>query len=424
MAGGKGTRLQSIATDIPKPMIMVKNKPILEYQIENLRKSGIIDIIIVIGYLGQCIQEYFSDGSKWDVNIEYVCEEVPLGTAGALFYLRDKVQDDFLMIFGDLMLDVNWKLFMDVHKKSNALITLFGHPNSHPFDSDIIIIDKNKKVIEIDSKNNKRNYYYDNIVNAGLYCINPKVLESVSQPIKTDLEKDIIIKEIEKGNVYAYKSTEYVKDMGTPDRFYSVSRDVENGVVAKRNLSNMQKCIFLDRDGTINEYKSFISNEKDFKLIKNVSRAIKRINESCYLCIVATNQPVLARGECSYDELDNIHKKMQTLLGNDGAYVDDIYFCPHHPDSGYKGEIKELKIKCQCRKPNIGMILDACKKYNINLEESWYIGDTTVDIQTGINSGMKTILVKTGESGKDGKFDVNPDYVASDLLEAISIILD
>ena len=150
---------------------------------------------------------------------------------------------------------------------------------------------------------------------------------------------------------------------------------------------------------------------------------ISKINASSYLTIVATNQPVIARGEVTYAQLEEIHMKMETELGKEEAYLDDIFLCPHHPDKGYEGEIVTLKIDCDCRKPKIGMLRQAAEKYNIDLENSWYIGDTTMDIQTGKNAGMKTVLVQTGEAGMDGKYDVQPDFEAEDLMAAIDIIL-
>lgn len=423
MAGGKGTRLQSIAGAIPKPMVPILGRPILEYQIESLKKSGIRDVILIVGHLGEVIREYFKDGSRFHVSIEYIDEQTPLGTAGALYYLKDRITEDFVLAFGDLMLDIDWNRFMAFHRKHHALITLYAHPNSHPYDSDVIAVGKNDRVEKIESKNADRTFYYRNLVNGGLYCIHPKLLEKMDGPAKCDLEKDIIAPQIGKGAVYAYPCTEYVKDMGTPDRLDSVTRDVMNGAVAGRSLKNRQKAIFLDRDGTINVLKGFLSRVEDFELLSGVGEAIKRINSSRYLAIVATNQPVVARGECTLETLENIHKKMETDLGRQGAFLDDLFFCPHHPHKGYPGEIPELKFECECRKPKIGMLLHAAEKYNIELSESWYIGDSTTDIQTGVNAGMRTVLVLTGEAGKDGKYDVRPDYTADTLLDAVNYIL-
>ncbi|MCI8728165.1 MAG: HAD-IIIA family hydrolase [Hungatella sp.] len=423
MAGGKGTRLSTINKCIPKPMFPMNGKPVIEYQIESLRKNGVEDIILIVGYLGDVIRKYFDDGSKWGVHISYIIEAVPLGTAGAFYYLKDIIRDDFLLTFGDLIFDADLRRFIDFHKKNKASITLFCHPNSHPFDSDLAVADKENKVIELLSKYEGRNSYYHNLVNSGLYCINERVLKKIKTVQKLDLESEVIKPLIDEKAVFAYRSTEYVKDMGTPDRLTAVENDIRSGLVEKRNFKNLQKAVFLDRDGTINILKGFLKKCDELELLPNTAEAIKKLNNSEYLTIVVTNQPVIARGECTVEDLEEIHKKMETELGKQGAYLDALFYCPHHPDSGFDGEIKELKIECECRKPKIGMLIQAAEQFNIDLRKSFYIGDTTTDIQTGINAGMKTILVKTGEAGEDRKYNVSADYEAKGLLEAVEIIL-
>ena len=156
-------------------------------------------------------------------------------------------------------------------------------------------------------------------------------------------------------------------------------------------MKNKQRAIFLDRDGTINKYVGFLRNINDFELLPGASDAIKMINSSGYLAIVITNQPVIARGEVTFEELDEIHNKMETLLGNDGAYLDAIYYCPHHPHRGYDGEIPELKIDCDCRKPKPGLLFKAAKDFNIDLSKSWMIGDDDTDVEAGFNAGCRAI---------------------------------
>ena len=223
--------------------------------------------------------------------------------------------------------------------------------------------------------------------------------------------------------MFCYDSPEYVKDMGTPERFYSVQNDFIAGRVQHKNLKKKQKAIFLDRDGTINVYKGFLRNIDDFELINGVSEAIKRINESGYLAIVITNQPVIARGEVSYEELQQIHNKMETLLGLDGAYLDAIYYCPHHPHRGYEGEIAELKINCNCRKPKPGMILKAAEDFNIDLSRSWMIGDSENDIRAGIAAGCRTLLISDNVNIDCCNKDLGQMWVVHDLLEAINFII-
>lgn len=424
MAGGKGTRIKSLSSDIPKPMVLIKDKPVLQYQIENLYDNGITNIIIVIGHLGHVIKNFFKDGSDFNVSISYIEETSPLGTAGSLYYLKNIIKDDFILLFGDLLLDINWKLFIKFHKNSNALITLFAHPNMHPYDSDLLIIKDDGEVSGIDEKGNLRKYYYHNIVNAGIYVISPGVVQSIQNPQKLDLEKDIITPLIAQKKVYAYRSPEFIKDIGTPERIFSVLSDVEADIVHTKNLKNKQKAIFLDRDGTINQSHGFINTPEKFQLIEQVSKAIQLINQSQYLCIVITNQPVIARGECTFEQLEEIHKKMETQLGEEGCYIDGLFYCPHHPDSGFSGEIKSLKIVCECRKPNIGMLKQAETQFNLDLSSSWIIGDTTTDIKTGINGHLNTALVLTGEKGQDKKYDVTPQIIGDDLLSVVKKIIE
>lgn len=425
-AGGKGTRVSSLTGDtIPKPMLEVAGYPILYHQIMNLKKNGIKDILIIVGHLGQVIKDYFQDGTDLRVNIDYYDEDPlePLGTAGALYYIKDKIQDDYIFLLADVFIDIDFNRMIKYHQEKNAKITLFTHPNSHPYDSDLVVCDNDNLVKSFDSKNNTRNYDYKNIVNAGIMIFSKDTLDLIKEPKKYNYEKDIVVPFIEKGKVYSYLSSEYAKDMGTPDRYERVCNDYKSGLCNRRNLSNKQKAIFLDRDGTINEYVGFLRKKEDMNLIWGASEAIKNINNSEYLCIVVTNQPVIARGEVTKEELFDIHKKMETLLGNDGAYIDGLYYCPHHPDKGFDGEVKELKINCECRKPKIGMLKKAVEDFNIDLSKSFMIGDSTLDIKMAENAGMKSILVKTGQAGLDGKYEIMPNEVCENLLDAVNLIL-
>ena len=425
LAGGKGTRLRSITgDDIPKPMAQVAGKPILQWQIESLRANGIKKIILIVGYLGNVIRNFFGDGSAFDVEISYFAEETPLGTAGALPLLTEYMDEDFVLVFGDVVFDVDLHRMEKFHKTKHSEITLFVHPNTHPFDSDIVITEEDGRVCDINSKHSIRTDWYDNCVKSGLYMVSRSFCKHISGGTKTDLEKDILRPLARSGGlVYAYSSPEYVKDVGTPERITMAEKEIRSGFVSKRCLKEKQKCIFLDRDGTINELRGLISKAEDLVLEAHAIEAIRLINASGYLAIVITNQPVVARGMCTEEDVNYINNKMKTLLGREGVYLDDVRFCPHHPDKGYPEENPVYKVVCECRKPKIGMITDCIQKYNIDIENSWMVGDTTTDVQTGINANMHTALVLTGEAGRDRKYPVEPDIVGENLLAVVKEIL-
>lgn len=407
MAGGRGTRISELFPNIPKPLIPIDGIPVLEREIISLQDQGFTDLILTVGHMADKIQEYFSKGEKWGVKIEYYVEDKPLGNAGALFFLD--LKEDFLLLNADAMFDVDFNRMVKYHKEHGGLVTLFTHPNSHPYDSGLIIAREDGEVEKWLAKEDERPIYYKNRVNAGLHVISPKALEMSGinkkeigkedengKVKKVDLDRQILKPLCSTGTMFCYDSPEYVKDMGTPERYHTVEEDYKKGVLKDKNLSNKQKAIFLDRDGTINRYVGFLRKEEEFELLPDAAEAIKLINTSGYLAIVVTNQPVIARGEVTYKGLEEIHNKMETLLGKEGAYLDGLYFCPHHPHKGYEGEIPELKYDCDCRKPKPGMLLKAAEDLNIDLSESWMIGDSDSDVQAGEAAGCKAIKIEEG----------------------------
>lgn len=415
MAGGKGTRIAQVRDDVPKPMIEIAGKPILEHQINCLKSCGIKEIILVVGHLGHVIKNYFGDGSRFGVNITYYVEDHPLGTAGALLKMPE-LTEDFLLLCGDVMLDVDFNRFIRFHKEHRAWASLVVHPNNHPYDSSIIVTEtlppmqkggmpvETCRVVRWLNKEEPRKYLR-NVVNAGIEIISPELLEHVRQtlvprhpesPDKVDLDRDVLKPKIGSRRIFAYHTPEYIKDMGTPERLKEATHDFISGRISARNLRNKQRAVFLDRDGTINVKKEFLVNYEEIELIEGAAEAIRAINNSGYLAMIVTNQPQIARGECPFEQLQMIHNKLESELGNHGAFVDGIYFCPHHTDRGFDGERVEYKINCDCRKPKPGLLKKAAEDFNIDLSQSFMIGDSNIDIQAGISAGCKDcILIET-----------------------------
>jgi len=420
LAGGRGARLKSGDDGIPKPMVRIGPKPVLEHQIDLLRRYGLKDIILIVGYKSEVITGYFQDGKKWGVKIEYFVEDKPLGTTGGLKEIEDKLTSDFVLLYGDVMVDISLSMLLDFHKSKKGIATLVIHPNDHPYDSDLVEINSESRIVKFHPKPHPPDKFYKNLVNAAVYVCSPRMLGCIKKGVKEDLGRDIFPSIAEGEKLYGYVTAEYVKDMGTIDRLKEVSVDYSSGRIAALNMERPRRCVFLDRDGVINKKVDQLHRLEDFELLENTASGLRKLNESGYLTIVVTNQPAVARGLCTVGQIEEIHKKMDTLLGQKHAKLDGTYYCPHHPDKGYPEENPEYKIVCDCRKPKTGMILQAQKEYNINLKDSFLIGDSYIDILCGKNAGLKTIGVRTGDGCKDCGSEA--DYYFDDLDKAADFI--
>ena len=426
LAGGMGTRLKAITGDLPKPLAPVDGKPLLERQLDLLALSGVRDVCVLCGYRADAIADFCGDGARWGLNIACIAEDRARGTAGAVLDALDHLHDSFFVLYGDTVLDVDLGAMARAHEAARPDATLLVHPNDHPADSDIVEVDADGVVLAIHGYPHPPGKDLPNLVNAGLYILEKRALTTLDAlPEKPDFGKHVFARMVEQGmRLLGYRSPEYIKDAGTPERLEKTGKDLRSGRVAALSLRTPAPAIFLDRDGVLNEERSYISHPDQVVLIDGVAEALKQLNRSHYRTVVITNQPVIARGEASEADLQRVHNRLDTLLGAEGAYVDALYWCPHHPDKGYAGERTELKIVCDCRKPARGMIDKAAAELNIDIAASWYVGDMTTDIELARRCGMRSVLVETGFGGRDGKFDARPTHVAPSLREAVAFILD
>lgn len=420
LAGGQGTRLKSVTTEIPKPMLPIGDKPLLEHQVDLLKSHGITEIIILVNHLKESIQNHFKNGERFGVKISYYEETVPLGTVGGVKAIEDKITGDFILVYGDVMFSMDLNRLSDFHRAKKSDCTLVVHPNDHPYDSDLVEIDHTSRVTAFHSKPHQSGHYYRNLVNAGVYLFSKNIFQFLTENKKADFGKDIFPVVFNKLNMFGYNTSEYLKDMGTPDRLEKVTADYLNGKIEARNFKHKQKAIFLDRDGVLNEDTHLVKNPDELKVFPYTAQAIKKINDSGYLAIVITNQPVVARNLCTEAELRVIHNKLDTVLGKSHARLDALYYCPHHPDKGYPEENPAYKIDCDCRKPKPGMLLDAALDFNLNLSASFFIGDTQRDVEAGKRAGVRTIGIHTGNGIKERS--IQPDHTFRNVSEAVDFI--
>lgn len=427
LAGGKGTRLKDRLGDLPKPMIPIAGKPLLEHQVELARAHGFTDVLLFVHYRADLIQQHLGDGSRWGLRLGYIVEKEPLGTAGAVLAGFDQLAERFAVMYGDTMINVDLSRFWRAHETSGADGTLFLHPNNHPLDSDLVEMTGEGWVTAFHNRPHPQEKFFQNLVNAGLYVMERRGLESWCdnrQPL--DFGKDLFPAMLRKGlKLLGYNSPEFIKDIGTPSRYDWVEAQYAAGIIQRSSLATPQRAVFLDRDGTLVKEISAqgLSRIEDLELLTGVVDAVHELNQAGLRAVLVTNQPVIAKGFCTEADLQQIHNKLETLLGREHAFLDRIYYCPHHPERGFPGERAELKIDCDCRKPKIGMIQQAQRELNIDLAQSWLIGDTTTDVQTARNAGIKSILVRTGHGGRDGKQTAAPDFTFDHLLAAVRFIV-
>ena len=425
LAGGLGTRLKALLGDLPKPMIPIGGKPLLEIQVELARKHGFTDILIFACYRADLIEAHFGDGQRWGVNIRYVLEKEPLGTAGAVLAGFDQLADHFVVMYGDTMINVDLDRFWQSHLTSGADATLFLHPNDHPLDSDLVESASDGWITAFFNRPHPADRWIQNLVNAGLYVIRKQSIAGwAATPRHLDFGKDLFPDMLRQGRkLLAYNSPEYIKDIGTPHRYEKICAEFASGLVARSSFTTPQPAVFLDRDGTLNREINGVLSPAQLELLPGAAEAVHELNHHGFRAVVVTNQPVIAKGFCSEADVELVHRKLETELGREHAFLDRIYYCPHHPESGFEGERRELKIECDCRKPEPGMLLQAARELNLDLAKSWMIGDTAADVGAGRNAGVKTVLVRTGHYNEEKTIASSPDFVFDTLLEAVKFIV-
>ena len=420
LAAGSGTRLKKISGGLPKCLVKIGDKPVIVHQILELKKYGFIEVIVItcLKNGGEMIEKFCGNGNDRGMRISYFHQETDNGLgAGAIKQIESRIDGDFLLVYGDTIFNINLQKLVDRHKSLSPIATLVVHPNNHPYDSDLLETDHEDKITRWLSKKNREKGFYQNLVNAGIYVLSPKILNYLKLEF-IDLGTDTFPLCLSKGEfLLAYNTSEYVKDMGTEDRYYEVLAHLQTGLVEKRNLLKPQAAGFLDRDGVINKENGFIVKSEDFILEDGAAEAIRKINESGLLAICVTNAPAIAKNLLDDKTLKQIHNKMETLIGEKGGYLDAIFYCPHHP----KGGKKEYAISCDCRKPGIGMLLEAGNQFNIDFKKSYMIGDFDWDIEAGKKAGMRTLLILRKPPIE---VKITPDKTFNNLLEAVTYILE
>lgn len=433
VAGGLATRMLPITEEIPKCMVDINGKPLIQHQLEFFKSKGYTEFIFCVAHLAEKVKEYFGDGSKFGVRIQYVQETKELmGTAGSVKLAEHLVTDpEFIVYYGDNLTSMDLDKALRAHRMKRALATIVLRPSPPGYKaSSIILLNPDNRVKLFLEKPTEVDYdkYCEEkmFINSGIYIFSRDIFELIPKETKFDFAKDLFSKLLNFRELFfGYPTTEFFREIGRVEKYNPFLLEVKG----KQNIfdaANDKKAVFLDRDGVINENSPKIDSPEKLIMLPGVEEAIKKLNDAGYLTIIVTNQPEIAKGFYTVNNLNMVNEHLGNLISEKGAHLDAIYFCPHHPESGFPGEIPELKMKCACRKPEPGMLLKAIKDHGINPKKSWMVGDSKSDIIAGQSAGVKTILVNSGNgsgSAQEAELICKPDFEAKDLREAVELIL-
>ena len=374
LAGGKGSRIKHMNPYLPKPMIKFKKISFLQLLINHYSKFDIDNIYILAGYKGQIIKKKFHNKIQNFVKIKCLIEKKPMDTAGALNLVKKKIKDDFILINGDTYLDINnindLKIEANKRNKIGCLVLIQSNKKNIKFNN--LFIDKNHNVIK-----KARSKY----INAGIYYFKKQIFKFIENK-KTSIENTILPNFIQKKMITGIKLNNFFLDIGTPIDLKKAKMEL---------IKHLKKpSIFLDRDGVINHDKGYTHKFKDFKFRKNVLNFFDKVSKKNRYIFIITNQGGIAKNKYTLKDFEKLHKKIKKYLASKNIFINDIEFCPHHP----KGIIKKYSIKCKCRKPSNMMLKNIEKKWLINKQKSFFIGDQLKDKLAARKSNLKFYYVK------------------------------
>jgi histidinol-phosphate phosphatase family protein len=426
VAGGLGTRLRSISGDaIPKALVPVAGRPILFRQLELLKRHNVREVAMLAGHLAETLAAAaLPVAAQMGLEARFFVEALPLGTAGGLTAAAEYLGGaDFIVLYADEAVEMDLSRLLAFHQGREALGTIVCHPNDHPHESDLLVTDARSRVLQILPRKTRPPGSYRNLVPAGVYCCSPDVFRHIRPGVKQDFIGDVFPGMIASGApLFAYNTPEYLRDMGTVERCHRVEQDILSGYMQKMHLSRLRPAVFFDRDGVLNvkgDSPGILSPDQ-LELLPGAAEAVHLANEAGWLAVLVTNQPVLAKGMITREQWEAIQARLETLLGLAGARLDRTYMCPHHPESGFRGEVAELKIDCACRKPKPGLLLQAMKELPVDRARSCVIGDSWRDFAAARAVGLAAYGVSTGDGARTAPGQAEPDRVFANVLEALT----
>jgi len=413
LAGGRGTR--SADPNTPKISHLIGGKSLLQWQFDLIQDTSIDTVFVVTGFLGDEVKVLCDSADSTGLNVHVIHEQAPSGTVNALkLVLSHTEHRQFLVLLGDVLSLFPVAEFFSAFSESGKNTGVVVHPSTHPNDSDTVFA-SHSGAVRVYPKGTPSKFT-PNMASAGVFAVARDALTLYAKA--QDIGSDLLLMASHENDLFIMNSSFYFKDTGTHERLQSARLDYDGGAARRRGSNTSRPGLLLDRDGVINSVTPEVYLAEDYQVLPGVGEAIREVNSIGIPVMVVTNQPGIAKGYMTFEEHERIRAAMDEQLGNKGAFVDDYFFCPHHPDGGFENEIAELKINCECRKPAPGMALDLARSHKIDLTKSVLIGDTARDQGLAEQVGAKFLHVTTDCSlaEKHECFDSTPLAIESALV--------
>ena len=375
LAGGRGLRIKKLIQDTPKPLAKInRNKKFLDYLLKNICKHNVNKIFILAGYKGKKIHKLYHGKNFNLVPIECIVEKKPLGTAGALLQVKNKISKKFVIMNGDTFFDINLDQFTSHKIKKNEILMALTKNNYISPDARLFNLGLKKDIVIFKK--------YSRLINAGIYLANKNFFKNIKLS-HFSLENEVILKLIKKKKVIGKIYDDFFIDIGTP-KTLKLARQILPKYFYK-------PAIFLDRDGTLNDYTEgkYIFKFKDFKFKNGTIEILKKLTNRFYIFLV-TNQAGIGKNVFTQNDFINLHRKIKFFLIKRKIYFNEIEFCPYHP----LAKIKKYKKKSLFRKPGNLMVERLKKGWEINLRKSIMVGDKKSDELCAKKSGIKFLYMK------------------------------
>jgi len=390
LAGGRGTR--SSDPSRAKVAIEIGGKSLLEFHLQLLHSAGISQVSIIAGHAFEQVEQALHNCSFPELDLEFLVEPSPSGTIGALRYALQTTRfssSEVLVILGDVLMSFPVEPFLKRWRRTTKAAAVVAHPNRHFVDSDGVFRSFDGKVKV--TRKQVQNRLVPNMASAGVFALRVEHFLRASSGL--DIGSDLLPILADSDELYVHVVSHYLMDTGTSTRLQRARADVVDGSFIRRGSLEPRPAIFLDRDGVVNPNKPEVLSAETLTLREGVAEAIEEVNSYGVPVFVVTNQPAIAKGLMSYSDHELVRARMDQLLADKGAFVDDYVFCPHHPDAGFLGEIPELKVRCPCRKPEVGLFEFLVDKHKLDLKHSIHLGDSFADYFAAQSLGIEFIHV-------------------------------